>query len=163
MYRADGGTGLFGTLTSLGTLCVNGHSVALPPETPVTMAGVPSTVSALRVGQVAWVVARKRSQGLVAERIDVWIAARGGVTAVDARGRRVKMAEGWITVLDDAVLQDAMGGPLAWPLITPGTLLAVSALPAPDGRLLATRVEQVSSVRSQGVAAPASATRDMVR
>src|ERR1700690_592414 len=55
--RGIGGTGIVGVVTGFGSVFVNGLEVAYAATTPVTVDGVPDTDAALRVGQLAAIVA----------------------------------------------------------------------------------------------------------
>ena len=79
--RGIGGTGIVGVITGFGSVFVNGLEVAYTPTTPLTVDGVPDPDAALRVGQLATIVASD-DHGLNAVSIDVRHEVSGPVTSV---------------------------------------------------------------------------------
>ncbi len=89
--RGIGGTGIVGVITGFGSVFVNGLEVAYTPSTPLTVDGVAEPDAALRVGQLAAIVASE-DRGLHAVSIDVRHEVSGPVTSVDAGGGMLVVA-----------------------------------------------------------------------
>src|ERR1700722_13176099 len=83
--RGIGGTGIVGIITGFGSVFVNGLEVAYTPTTPLTVDGASDPDAALRVGQLAAIVASD-DHGLDAVSIDVRHEVSGPVTSVSAAG-----------------------------------------------------------------------------
>ncbi len=143
-------TGLFGAITGLGGLCIGGVPVAIDGGTTVTVGGLPSRIEALQIGQVAWASV---SEDSVATRIDVFVAAHGPLLEVDRPGRRLRFDDTWVRVLDDAVFQGPGPRPVRWDSLETGQNLAVSALPAGEGSLFATRIEIIPAGADERIVA----------
>ena len=95
-----GGTGLhvYGTITALGSICVNGLRIGYDAEVPVQVDGRPADTSALVVGVVVWVETRHADAEIRAQRIDVLHALVGRIesiapdeTQLSVLGRRVDL------------------------------------------------------------------------
>ncbi len=134
--RGIGGTGIVGVITGFGSVIVNGLEIAYAPSTPLTVDGVSDTGAALRVGQVAAVVASD-DHGLHAVDIAVRHEVSGPVTSVsadsDPSGRMLTVAG----------QQVAIGpGTDGLRTVRPGDWIAVSGLRQPDGVIAASRIDQ---------------------
>lgn len=150
-----GGTGIFGTVTGFGSLCVNGLRVELGSDVAVERRGAPASTDELAVGQVVWIEAESGPDGLHAHRIRVFSAALGVVQELDAEQGLLRVGEQWARVLPRAVLFDAEAGrPIALEELAPGDFVDVSGLYAPDGSLLASRVERRPPTAASGVGVP---------
>ncbi|MCP5060438.1 MAG: hypothetical protein GY937_27385 [bacterium] len=138
-----GGTGLFGTLTGFGSLCVNGHEITLDPSVPVTLAGESASVDVLRVGQVLWLVAQEEGGTLRATHVDVFLAAAGTIERVESGGHDLQVAGRAIAVPEDALVVDGVSGmPVPVENLRVGERVAVSGLVNADGVVLASRIER---------------------
>ena len=93
--RGIGGTGIVGVITGFGSIIINGLEITYAPSTPLTVDGVSDTGAALRVGQMAALVASD-DHGLHAVDIAVRHEVSGPVTSVSAddgpRGRMLSVA-----------------------------------------------------------------------
>jgi hypothetical protein len=138
-----GGTGIIGTITGFGSICVNGLEVSFDEETPVEFDGHSGSAASLKVGHLVFVEARGVGQQLAATRISMRSEVRGPVTSVDpATGRiymlgqtvladhRTAFPDNSTTTLDEALQS-----------IQPGARVRVSGLRHPDGVIQATRIE----------------------
>ncbi|MFQ5514084.1 MAG: DUF5666 domain-containing protein [Myxococcota bacterium] len=138
--------GLYGTITQLGSLCINGLRIHLAESTPVELNGAPADPDRLAAGQVVWVEAGLEAGRLAARRVEVWSALRGPLEAVDEAGRRMRVAGRSVDVPSDAVLVDDEGHVLeSLGALGPGDLLEVYGLAHPMGLLVASRVERLRS------------------
>jgi hypothetical protein len=144
-----GGTGIYGSVTRVDELCVNGLHVHLHASTGIWRNGQPASGNPLALGQVVWVRAAERDGRLYADRVDALSATVGPLTSIDAAGRRIELGRLSVRVAPGAILVDADGGPLAdlAPLRV-GESLDVSGFYQPDGVLAATRIERVSGTRA---------------
>lgn len=154
--RGIGGTGIVGVVTGFGSVFVNGLEVAYTPTTPLTVDGVTEPDAALRVGQLAAIVASD-DRGLHAVSIDVRHEVSGPVTAVTADGGA---GGGMLVVAGQRIALDSgtegLQGPDALQTVRPGDWVAVSGLREPDGVIAASRIDQRSpgSILVRGAATP---------
>lgn len=124
-------TGVGAIITGFGSVCLAGLEVGLAPNLAVTVDGVPALQAALRAGQRAALIAHWADGRPRTASVAIWHEVVGPIEAVGAQGglrvagQRVQLAVGaWVE------------GSLA-----PGTWVAVSGLHAPDGAVLATRID----------------------
>src|SRR5262249_18496187 len=61
--RGIGGTGIVGVIQRFGSIFVNGERVSYAPNVPVLIDGAATSAKALRIGQVAGVLAVRRPEG----------------------------------------------------------------------------------------------------
>jgi hypothetical protein len=134
--RGIGGTGIVGVVTGFGSVFVNGLEVAYTPTTPLTVDGVPETDAALRVGQLATIVASD-DHGLHAVSIDVRHEVSGPVTSVDSGGGM--LVAGQRIAIDSGT--EGLRGTSGLQTVHPGDWIAVSGLREPDGVIAATRID----------------------
>ena len=167
--RGIGGTGIVGVVTGFGSVFVNGLEIAYNASTPLTVDGVKDSDAALRVGQVAAIVA-SGDHGLHAVSIDVRHEVSGPVTSVDAgngmlvvAGQRVAIDSGTAGLQDAGVQRGSgslqgPGGSGGLQAVHPGDWVAVSGLREPDGVIAASRIDQrqPGAVLVRGTANPAS-------
>lgn len=124
------GTGIVGTVTSVGRVCVNGFEVALDGGTALEIDGGAATPDALRVGQVV-AIATDASAGparLRAARLAVRHVVTGEVEQVAGdmariAGQAVALPAGFTAV------------------VRPGARVAVSGLRRLDGVIVASRLD----------------------
>src|SRR5215470_6416666 len=64
-----GGTGIVGVIQRFGSIFVNGERIGFAADVPVTIDGEAASVKALRIGQLARVLAQREGNG--------WLATRG--------------------------------------------------------------------------------------
>jgi len=146
--RGIGGTGIVGVVTGFGSVFINGLEVAYTPSTPLTVDGVAGTDAALRVGQLATIVASD-DHGLHAVSIDVRHEVSGPVTSVstgDGPGGGMLVVAGQRVAIDGGTegLQgtDSLRGTGGLQSVRPGDWVAVSGLREPDGVIAASRIDQ---------------------
>ncbi|MFQ5415773.1 MAG: DUF5666 domain-containing protein [Myxococcota bacterium] len=135
--RGSSDTGVFGTITGFGSLCVNGLSIRYDESTHIDRAGEPSAAVDLRRGQTVLVDATREDGDLRAVRISVQPAVTGPVTRVDAAGGRFEVMLQVVDVPHD--VERASGVTLDQ--IAPGDRLSVHGLLDADGHIRATRFE----------------------
>jgi hypothetical protein len=130
-----GGSGIFGTITGFGSLCVNGRRLFYEPEVALTVNGEPMNVAGLAVGQVIRAETIVRADALHASAIDVQHELKGPVTAI---------GEGFVEIMGERLLfgkdREVFRGGVVDELSI-GTRLAVSGLRRPDGRLVVSRID----------------------
>jgi hypothetical protein len=123
-----GGTGIVGVIQRFGSIFVNGERIAYAPDVPVHIDGMAASAKALRIGQVARVVAVREANGtLVTRAINVASEVAGPIESVRAGG---------ITVLGQTVM--TVGSDSAHHV---GTQVAVYGLRRTDGIIVASLVE----------------------
>jgi len=124
-----GGTGIVGVIQRFGSIYVNGERVAYAADVPVRIDGEAASAKALRIGQLARVVAQRDAGGtLSTNRIDVASEVSGPVEQVKA---------GELTVLGQKV---AWNGRESW--LKPGAHVAVFGLRRTDGVVVASLVQE---------------------
>lgn len=141
-----GGT-IFGTVTRFGSICVNGVEIMLPPDMPVRMDGRPVAQSAIGLGQVVRVDVRYDERRARGEAVTISPVVAGPVTAREpaaqrftVMGRTVRLGSESMVVLSGASIPEV------------GTRVAVSGLVAPDGVVVATRLESLPEGENARVA-----------
>lgn len=123
-----GGTGIVGVIQRFGSIFVNGARIAYAPDVPVRIDGAPASAKALRIGQVARVVAVSQTNGTLATRaINVTSEVAGPIESVRA---------GAITVLGQTVI--TAGSESSHRV---GAQVAVYGLRRTDGIIVASLVE----------------------
>lgn len=139
--RAD--TGVIGTITGFGSICVGGLEIHYDAETPVRIDGEVARAADLAVGQVVEVVAGGSGDELRASEIAVRHIVSGPVTAIE--GDR-------LTVAGQAV-QLAASTSIPTEAIAPDMSVEVSGMRRADGVIVASRVaaaEAGDAVRLSG-------------
>ncbi len=123
-----GGTGIVGVIQRFGSIFVNGERISYAPDVPVRIDGEAASAKALRIGQVARVLALRQANGALTTRgIEVVSEVVGPIESVKA---------GEITVLGQRVIT---AGSASWR--RPGTHVAVFGLRRTDGLIVASLVE----------------------
>jgi len=125
-----GGTGIVGTITGFGSICVNGVEIHYDTKTPTWMDGQPAAANSLAIGQVVSVDAQGAGPQVRARTIQVLYAVTGPVTRVTPGGR--------LQVLGQRVQLPA--GPRASMAVRPGDFVQVSGLRRADGVIVASRI-----------------------
>jgi len=148
-----GGTGIrpsgapilgYGPIQRFGSVFVNGREYVIDAHTRVTIDGVASRTTALRLGDVAQVLGvTTTAHGGEAREIAVIHAVIGPVTRISADGRQA-------VILGQAV--QAVPGAALFAQARPGETLAVSAQRAADGVWHASAVTPAAAGRFQIVA-----------
>lgn len=135
-----GGTGVRGTITGFGSILVNGLKLEFDHTTTVEVDGKPSTLEALKIGQIVQGVAHTRDGKLSLATVEIQHAVTGPISAIDA-------ASETITVLGQKVRLNLGGDKAsvtAFKTLRPGDMISVSGLRQADGTIVATRVDQKS-------------------
>jgi len=147
--------GVVGTITGIGSICVNGERIAFDANMPVEADGSRRTARDLAVGQVVAVEARRTNHGLRAERISIQHAVVGPVTRVDAKGGRFYVMGKAVQVPSDGFAHSAGArGALDLASVTVGQRVAVSGLHRSDGVLVASRVDAAAAGSGASVSGP---------
>ena len=136
-----GGTGIVGTITAFGSICVNGIEVHFGTETPIERQGMRITSGLLERGQLVEVGATRGRYEVSAHRILIRIPVAGPIERVDLAG-------GEIEVLGQRILVGAepMAG-LGIRDLVPGAGVRVSGLRRPDGVVVASNVSSAPTDR----------------
>ncbi|MBR0800896.1 hypothetical protein JQ615_36595 [Bradyrhizobium jicamae] len=124
-----GGTGIVGVIQRFGSIYVNGERIAYAADVPVRIDGEAATAKALRIGQVARVVAQRGANGVLSTRR---IEAVSEVIGPIEHAR-----SGELSVLGQKV---AWSGQESW--LKPGTHVAVFGLRRTDGVIVASLVQE---------------------
>ncbi|WP_315783419.1 MULTISPECIES: DUF5666 domain-containing protein [unclassified Bradyrhizobium] len=131
-----GGTGIVGVIQRFGSIFVNGERVSYAPNVPVAIDGEAASVKALKIGQLARVLAQRDAGGtLSTARIDVVSEVTGPIEAV---------RPGELTVLGQTVISP---GQQSWRKV--GSQVAVFGLRRSDGVIVASLVDPRSSAPSR--------------
>lgn len=84
-----GGTGIVGTITGFGSICINGQEIHYDHHTPTFENGVPSNATRLALGQTVAVRSTPVSDGFIAQQIHVLYEVQGPITEVDHAHRQL--------------------------------------------------------------------------
>jgi hypothetical protein len=123
-----GGTGIVGVIQRFGSIYVNGERVTYASDVPVRIDGVAASQKALRIGQLARVVATRQADGtLVTHNIAIASEVSGPIESV--KGNE-------LTVLGQRIVASEKESKLR-----AGTPVAVYGLRRIDGVILASLVE----------------------
>jgi len=123
-----GGTGIVGAIQRFGSIFVNGERITYASDVPVRIDGAAASAKALRIGQVARVVAVRQANGTLATRaINITSEVAGPIESIKA---------GSITVLGQTVL--TAGSESSHKV---GAQVAVFGLRRNDGTIVASLVE----------------------
>ncbi|TQF37554.1 hypothetical protein UNPF46_19395 [Bradyrhizobium sp. UNPF46] len=123
-----GGTGIVGVIQRFGSIYVNGERITYASDVPVRIDGEAASPKALRIGQLARVVAVRQADGtLVTRNIAIASEVAGPIETV-------KGSE--LTVLGQKIVADDRASKLR-----PGTQVAVYGLRRTDGVIVASLVE----------------------
>jgi hypothetical protein len=134
------GTGVRGTITGFGSILVNGLKLEFDHTTTVEIDGKPSTLEALKIGQIVQGVAHTKDGKLSLATVEIQHAVTGPITAVDPAGET-------LTVLGQKVRLNLGGDKAAvtaFKTLKAGDMVNVSGLRQADGTIIATRVDQKS-------------------
>ncbi len=124
-----GGTGIVGVIQRFGSIYVNGERVTYASDVPVRIDGEAASPKALRIGQLARVVATRQADGtLVTRNIAIASEVSGPVESV--KGNE-------LTVLGQRIVAGGKDSKLR-----AGTQVAVYGLRRTDGVIVASLVEQ---------------------
>jgi len=123
-----GGTGIVGVIQRFGSIYVNGERVTYASDVPVRIDGVAASANALRIGQLARVVATRQADGTLVTR-SIAIASE-----VSGPIEQVKGSE--LTVLGQKIVTSGKESKLR-----AGAQVAVYGLRRTDGVIVASLVE----------------------
>lgn len=135
-----GGTGIVGVIQRFGSIFVNGERVSYAADVPVRIDGEAASAKALKIGQLARVLAQRDGKGTLTTRsIDIVSEVTGPIEAI---------RPGELTVLGQTVVSP---GQESWRKI--GTHVAVFGLRRSDGVIVASLVDprQTTVSRVSGV------------
>ncbi len=127
-----GSTGIVGVITGFASICVNGLEAAVDPATQVDIDGSAGTVSALRVGQLVAVRAVGPANALRARQVSVRHEVSGPVQEVEVGSGALYVAGQRVVVPESAWGRGS---------VRLGDWARVSGLRAPDGSIVATRID----------------------
>ncbi|WP_027553649.1 DUF5666 domain-containing protein [Bradyrhizobium sp. Cp5.3] len=128
-----GGTGIVGVIQRFGSIYVNGERITYANDVPVRIDGDAASIKALRIGQLARVVATRQADGTLVTR-SITIASEVSGPIEQVKGNE-------LTVLGQKVLSS---GKENWRRA--GTEVAVFGLRRTDGVIVASLVEQRGNV-----------------
>ncbi len=126
-----GGTGIVGTISGFGSICVNGIEIQYNPTTPIVEDGIPTQSNRLALGQTVSVLATHESQNYYAQEIHVLNEVQGVVASIDSPNG-VFSVLGQTVHLPNTLLEK----------IKIGENVIVSGNRLTDGSIEAVRVEQ---------------------
>lgn len=132
-----GGTGIFGTVTNLDRLCVNGLEIKVPDQVLAQTSNGGATDGALAVGMVVWIRAKQSEDGLVADEIRIDPGLTGVVESVASEGFGIVISGQTVLLPDEA--RRAPGVAIESPVI--GQRLVVYGLRDEREVLVASRIE----------------------
>jgi hypothetical protein len=144
-----GGTGIVGVIQRFGSIFVNGERISYAPNIPVRIDGEPASAMALKIGQLARVLALPQANGsLITHGINVVSEVMGPIESVK---------DGEMTVLGQRIIA---AGHESWR--HPGTNVAVFGLRRTDGVIVSSLVEQRRDATMR-VSGPLERDRDGLR
>ena len=123
-----GGTGIVGVIQKFGSIYVNGERVTYASDVPVRIDGEAASAKALRIGQLARVVATRQADGT--------LVTRNIAIASEVAGPIEQVKGGELTVLGQKIVTDGKDSKLR-----AGTQVAVYGLRRTDGVIVASLVE----------------------
>ncbi|MEA2774573.1 MAG: hypothetical protein QOD93_7535 [Acetobacteraceae bacterium] len=141
--RGIGGTGIVGVVTGFGSVFVNGIEINCDDAASVDIDGNPSSVAALRAGQLVAIQAEGYATSPHAKAISVRSAATGRIEALE-------LGSGTLTIAGQAVLvPDGTWGASHFGL---GDWVKVSGLRREDGTIVASRLDPapVGTLQARG-------------
>ena len=134
--------GIVGVVTGFASVCVNGLEVHVDQTTPVSENGRTAHVGNLAVGQFVSIDARATAGGLRARDIAIVHLVEGPLTVRPGGGYAVMGQP--VDLLENARVDQ----PAA---LTPGRMVKVSGMRAPDGQIRATRIELAPGLQEASV------------
>ncbi|RXH23427.1 MULTISPECIES: DUF5666 domain-containing protein [Bradyrhizobium] len=123
-----GGTGIVGVIQRFGSIYVNGERIAYASDVPVRIDGEAASAKALRIGQLARVVAVRQADGT--------LVTRNITIASEVAGRIEQVKGNELMVLGQKIVAGDKESKLR-----PGTHVAVYGLRRSDGVVVASLVE----------------------
>ena len=135
-----GDTGIIGTITGFGSICVGGLEVHYSAQTPVEVDGQSASASELGVGQVVEVVASGTGDEVQAQSIAMRHVVSGPVQRIDPEHNQIEVL-GQTVQLSESTRGDDGAASLA--AFTPQSFVHVSGLRRGDGTIVASQVAVV--------------------
>ncbi len=131
---------IFGTVTGLSPLCVNGYALETPAETRFFRDGRASTRAALGLGHV---VAIEVEPGIppLAERVDIDFQLAGPIEQVDVDARRITVLGNEVVIVPGTLIRALDGSNQPLYQLERGDHIAVSGLRHADGSIAASRLD----------------------
>ncbi|HEY9192584.1 MAG TPA: DUF5666 domain-containing protein, partial [Methyloversatilis sp.] len=134
--------GVVGVITGFASVCVNGLEVHIDEATPVSENGRAAHAGNLAVGQFVSIDARATAGGLRARDIAIVNLIEGPLSVRPGGGLAVMGQP--IELLENARVDDRAA-------LTPGRMVKVSGMRAPDGQMRATRIELAPGLNAVSV------------
>ncbi len=147
---AEADTGVIGTVTGFGSICVNGVEIHYGADTPVQIDGQPATAGQLAVGQVVEVTASGTASDLQARHIAVRHVVSGPVTRLDAERAEIEVMGQTVLLSPLTRVGDGESAAVAtaFPL---ESSVQVSGMRRDDGAVEASRINRVDTPAVQVV------------
>ncbi len=147
---AGADTGVIGTVTGFGSICVNGVEIHYGADTPVRIDGQPATAGQLAVGQVVEVAASGTGSDLQARRIAVRHVVSGPVTGLEAERAEIEVMGQTVLLSPLTRAGDGESAAVA-PAFPLGSYVQVSGMRRDDGAVEASRINRVDTPTVQVV------------
>ncbi|MEM9249318.1 MAG: DUF5666 domain-containing protein [Pseudomonadota bacterium] len=123
-----GGTGLYGTVTSLNLLALDGQRLYLPDEIRIASVLGETDPATLRLGEVLIVEAVQARDGLCALNAAKFLPIVGQVDELDALAGTLSVLGTTVTLSSKTVIEDTSGNSLAQADVPAGATVAVSGI-----------------------------------
>lgn len=143
-----GGTGIYGTVTGFGSVCVNGLKVEYDSTTPVEANGNKGQAQDLEIGQIVRIQTRADDPNW-ARGIEIESPLSGPVGQIDPERNRVRVMGAEVQLRPGAVIMNENAESISLDELRRGQHLEVSGLRRSDGVVMATRLD----IRSAGASA----------
>ena len=131
---------IYGTVTRLEPLCVNGFAIEMPSQTRFMKDGRPSSREALGLGHIVR-IETNASVPLVAKRIDMDVVLGGPIRKIDVAARTLKIMAAEVRIREDALILGTDGEHKQLHQLLPGMHLEVSGLWTDENDVRASRLE----------------------
>ena len=151
----SGNTGILGTITGFGSVCVNGLEVQYDPATPVSRNGDETSSDRLALGQVVAIVASGEASQLTAKSIAILEALSGPVSGLakddllQVMGQPVRLTR-----------ETRLAGTERLSDLVPGMNVRVSGYRNAAGEVVASRIEPAPDLRGASVFGPVVPSKD---
>jgi len=137
-----GGTGIVGTITGFGSICVNGVEVHFSQSTTITVDGQSGHIDQLKLGQTVAVNVEIRGSRITAKSISLRQAVSGTIEGIDMARRQIdilgqKVKFGRRTIVGSK----RPGAPSRINQLRVDDIIAVSGLRARNGAIIASRID----------------------
>ncbi|MBI3784893.1 MAG: hypothetical protein HY270_15990 [Deltaproteobacteria bacterium] len=132
-------TGIIGTITGFGSICVGGLEVLYDATTPIEFDGHAAGASELGVGQVVEVVAGGSGDEVRARSIVLRHAVSGPIERIDAERNQIQVL-GQTVQLSPTTRVEDRGAPLPATALAAQAFVRISGLRRADGTIVASRI-----------------------